>query len=358
VATMREPIRPARRATELHKRAVVIDALDVSVMNRVHLEHMHQGGVTAANYTITLGDGLDFRETVHAILAMDTVLEVNADIARPVRSVAEIAAAKSENRVGIVYGFQNATPFERDERLVRVFHALGVRIVQLAYMTGNLLADGCLEPRNGGLSLFGRAVIRELNRHGMLIDLSHVGDRSTLEAIDASAAPVAFTHANIRALADSPRNKTDEALRALAARGGVVGFTSLPGFTASDPREATLERYLDHIDYAVQLIGVEHVGLGLDFVEGHVEGTLQPTAPRWGGANVPDGTAGLVAMLPTVPPEKIRELVYRPYADGIQSSDQLPNITDGLLRRGYSDMDVLAILGGNWLRLFEQVWVA
>lgn len=344
------------RALELHRRAVVVDALDVSVMNRVHLEHMQRGGVTAANYTITLGDGLDFRETIHAILAMDAVLAANADIARPVRSVADIAAARADGRVGIVYGFQNATPFERDERLVGVFHALGVRIVQIAYMTGNLLADGCLEPRNGGLTLFGRAVIRELNRHGMLVDLSHVGDRSTLEAIDASSAPVAFTHANIRALANSPRNKTDEALRALAARGGVVGFTSLPGFVANDPRDATLARYLDHVEYAVQLIGVEHVGLGLDFVEGHAEGTLQPTSPRWGGANVPDGTAGLAAMLPSVPPDRIRELVYRPYADGIQSSDQLPNVTDGLLRRGYSDADVLAVLGGNWLRLFEQVW--
>ena len=344
------------RALDLHRRAVVVDALDVSVMNRVHLEHMHEGGVTAANYTITLGDGLDFRETVHAILAMDAVLEANADIARPVRTVADIHAAKAENRVGIAYGFQNATPFERDERLVGVFHAIGVRIVQIAYMTGNLLADGCLEPRNGGLTLFGRAVIRELNRHGMLVDLSHVGDRSTLEAIDASEAPVAFTHANIRALANSPRNKTDEALRALAARGGVVGFTSLPGFTANDPRDATLERYLDHIEYAVNLIGIEHVGLGLDFVEGHVEGTLQPTSPRWGGANVPDGTAGLAAMLPSVPPEMIRDLVYRPYADGIQGSQQLPNVTAGLLGRGYGEADVLAILGGNWLRLFEQVW--
>ncbi len=118
------------RAADLHRRAMVVDALDVSVMNRVHLEHMHEGGVTAANYTLTLGDGLDFRETVHAILAMDAVLAANADIARPVRTVADIHAAKAENRVGIIYGFQNATPFERDERLVGVFHALGVRIVR------------------------------------------------------------------------------------------------------------------------------------------------------------------------------------------------------------------------------------
>lgn len=345
-----------RAALDLHRRAIVIDALDVSVMNRVHLEHMHAGGVTAANYTITLGDGPEFTETVELIRAMDGVLAANADIVRPVRTVAEIQAAKRENRVGIIYGFQNSTPFQRDERLVAVFHALGVRIVQIAYMTGNLLADGCLEPRDAGLTLFGRAIIDELNRLGMLVDLSHVGKRSTVEAIDHSAAPVAFTHANVRALANTPRNKGDEALLALAARGGVVGFTSLPGFVANDPREATLDRYLDHIDYAVQLLGVEHVGIGLDFVEGHVEGSLQPTAPKWGGANVPDGTAGLAVMLPEVPKERIAELVYRPYATGIASSDQFPNITEGLLRRGYSEVDVLAILGGNWLRLLGQVW--
>jgi membrane dipeptidase len=343
-------------AQDLHRRAVVIDALDVSVMDRVHLERMLRGGVTAANYTITLGDGLEFEETVRAIRAMDAVLEANADVARGVRSVADIEAAKREGRVGIVYGFQNATPFGRDERLVAVFRALGVRIVQLAYMTGNLLADGCLEPRDAGLTLFGRAVIEELDRLGMLIDLSHVGERSTREAIDHSTNPVAFTHANCRAIANTPRNKRDEALRALAERGGVVGYTSLPGFVSNDPRKATLERYLDHIDHAVDLIGVAQVGIGLDFVEGHREGSLQPTSPRWGGANVPDGTAGLAAMLPEVPADRIAELVYRPYATGIAASDEIPNITDGLLRRGYADEDVLAILGGNWQRLFATVW--
>jgi membrane dipeptidase len=341
---------------DLHLRAIVIDALDVSVMDRAHLERMRRGGVTAANYTITLGDGLEFEETVRAIRAMDAVLEANADIVRGVRAVADIQAAKREGRVGIIYGFQNATPFGRDERLVGVFHALGVRIVQLAYMTGNLLADGCLEPRDAGLTLFGRAIIDELNRLGLLVDLSHVGERSTREAIDHSAKPVAFTHANVRAIANTPRNKRDDALRALAERGGVVGFTSLPGFVANDPREATLHRYLDHIDYAVELIGVEHAGIGLDFTEGHREGSLQPTSPRWGGANVPDGTAGLAVMLPEIPADLIAELVYRPYATGIAASDEIPNITEGLLRRGYADDDVLAIMGGNWLRLFGEVW--
>jgi len=343
-------------AGRLHRDSIIVDALDVSVMDRSHLEHMRDGGVTAANYTITLGDGHAFQETVERILAIDDHLAANADLVRKVTTVADIRAAKRDGVVGLIYGFQNSTPVEGDERMVRVFAGLGVRIVQVAYMTANLLADGCLEPRNAGLTEFGRAVIRELNRTRLLIDLSHVGDRSTLEAIDASEAPVAFTHANARALSPSPRNKTDEAIRALAARGGVVGFSSLPSFVSEDPRDATLERYLDHIDHAVGLVGIEHVGLGLDFVEGHVPGSLQPRAPKWGGANLPAGNAGLAKMLPERLRADAAALLYLPYAKGISGSLELPNVTAGLLRRGYSNADVRRVLGENWLALFERVW--
>jgi len=345
-------------AVRLHRDAIVIDALDVSVMDRAHLEHMRTGGVTAANHTITLGDGHDFREAVHRILEVEGILAANSDIARRVTSVAEIRAAKADGVVGLIHGFQNSSPFEGDERLVGVFAALGVRIVQLAYMTANLLADGCLEPRNAGLTEFGRAVTRALNRTGILVDLSHVGDRSTLEAIDASEAPVAFTHANARALSPSPRNKTDEAIRALAARGGVMGFSSLPSFVSEDPRDATLAQYVDHIDHVVQMVGPAHVGLGLDFVEGHVPGSLTPRAPRWGGANLPSGSAGLSKMLPERLRADAAALLYLPYARGIQGSAEMPNVTTELLRRGYAEADVRAVLGGNWLRLFGRVWGA
>ena len=353
---MAEQATERHRAEPLHRESIVIDALDVSVMDRTHLERMRAGGITAANYTITLGDGFDFQETVERILAFDAHLVANADLARKVTNVAGIRAAKADGTLGIVYGFQNGTPFEDDVRLVRVFAALGVRIVQPAYMTANLLADGCLEPRNAGLTEFGRAVLTELNRERILIDLSHVGDRSTLEAIDHSAAPVAITHANARALCATARNKTDEAMRALAARDGVIGFTSLPGFVTDDPREATLTKFLDHIDHAVALIGVRHVGLGFDFTEGHVPGSLQPRSPKYGGTNLPGGAAGLAAMLPPELRDQAAALIYAPYAKGIANSAELPNVTEGLLARGYSEADVRAILGENWLRLFESVW--
>ena len=344
------------QARALHERSIVIDALDVSLPVREHFEHMRAGGVTAANYTITLADGFDFRRTVQEIRAFDNRLEQNADILRPIRSVAEIKAAKREGRVGIIYGFQNATPIERDLRLVEVFARLGVRIIQLTYMTANLLGDGCLEPRNAGLTYFGREVVRELNRCGILVDLSHVGDRSTLEAIDASAVPVAFTHADCRSLCGSPRNKTDDAMRALAARDGVMGFTPLPFFVTDDPRDATLARYLDHIQHAVDLMGVEHVGLGMDWIEFQTVATLTPEAAvQWGGVSLP-GKLGLETMFPEHLRPEAAELVGTPYARGISNVSELPNVTEGLLERGFGESDVAKVLGGNWLRLFAQVW--
>ena len=206
-------------------------------------------------------------------------------------------------------------------------------------MTATSWPTAASRPRNAGLTEFGRAVTRELNAQRLLIDLSHVGDRSTLEAIDASEAPVAFTHANARALSPSPRNKTDEAIRALAARGGVMGFSSLPSFVSEDPRDATLERLpRPHRPRRADRRG-RHVGLGLDFVEGHVPGSLQPRAPRWGGANLPAGNVGLSKMLPERLRSQADALIYLPYAPGIAGSAEMPNVTEGLLRRGYSEAD-------------------
>jgi membrane dipeptidase len=326
-------------AASLHARSVVLDMLDISLINRPHLEHMREGGVTAANVTITLQHG--FQETVALIRDFDRRLEDWADLIRPVRCADDIRRAKDEGRIGMIYGLQNGSPIENDLRLVQPLHALGIRVVQLAYMTGNLIGDGCLEPRNAGLTVFGRAVVRELNRTGMLIDLSHCGERTSLETIDASEAPVAFSHACARGLCSHPRNKSDEAIRALAARGGVMGVTSLSAFVADDPAKANLERYLDHIEYVVELVGIEHVGLGLDFTEYVPADVLVPV--KWGGTHVPTGLDGIVEW-------------PIPYATGIDGSARLPSVTEGLLGRGLSQADVQRVLGGNFLRLLEQVW--
>ena len=247
----------------------------------------------------------------------------------------------------MILGVQNTSPVEGDVRLLDALRCLGVRIIQLTYMTGNLVGDGCLEPRNSGLTLYGTRVVREMNRLGLLIDLSHCGERTTLEAIATSEAPVAVTHACTRHLCGSPRNKTDEAMKALAAAGGVMGVTSLANFVSDDPAEADLDKYLAHIEHAVDVMGIDHVGLGMDFV------TFQPpdfvSPAKWGGSQIPADTYSGGPPLSTWP---------IPYARDVDDSTKFPNITEGLLRRGYSAKDVEKILGLNFLALFERVWRA
>jgi membrane dipeptidase len=192
------------RARALHERAIVIDCLDVSQHDAIHWQNMKQGGVTAANVTITAT--ADFKETCRLIANFNNRIEAHSDLVMRVRTVADIFEAKRTGRVGMIYGFQNATPIEGDLRFIQLFRDMGIRIFQLTYMSANLVGDGCLEPRNGGLTKFGEAVVQELNKRRILIDLSHVGHRTTMDAIERSAGPVAFSHACARALCKNPRN--------------------------------------------------------------------------------------------------------------------------------------------------------
>lgn len=329
------------RARALHERAIVIDCLDVSRHDEQHWRNMRAGGVTAANATITVF--ANFQDTCRLIAEFNNRIAAHADLVRPVRSVADIHAAKREGRVGIIYGFQNTSPIEGDVRFIQLFRDLGVRIIQLTYNAANLVGDGCLEPRNAGLTTFGKAVVKEMNRCGILVDLSHVGHRSTMEAIEVSEMPVAFSHACARGLAASPRNKADEAIKALAAKGGVMGITPLATFVADDPRAADLARYCDHIDYVANLVGVDHVALGMDFTENMPYDFLVPVA--WGGVQ-------RSGVRPSLSPWPI------PYARDIDDATKFPNVTRELLRRGYREADVEKVLGGNWLRLFARVWGA
>jgi membrane dipeptidase len=324
---------------KLHEDSIVLDMLDVSKMDRVHLEKMRDGGVTAANVTVTLQHG--FQETVELMRAFDNRFDEWDDLIVPVRSTSDIRQAKTDERVGIIYGVQNACPIENDLRLIQPLHSLGLRVVQLAYMTGNLIGDGCLEPRDAGLTLFGGHVVQQLNEIGILIDLSHCGERTTLDTIEQSQTPVVFSHACAARVSVHPRNKSDAEIRALAERGGVMGVTSLAAFVSGDPGEANLDRYLDHIEHVIDLVGVEHVGLGMDFVEGTPREAIVPV--KWGGTHVPAGLKGLTDW-------------PIPYARDIESSDQLPNVTAGLISRGYDDDAVQKVLGGNFLRVLDEVW--
>lgn len=330
-------------ARRIYDQAIVIDGLNVSNWNsQAVFASLRNGGVTAFNATIATWE--NYRQTLDEIQTWLARYEEYIDTLMPIHTAADIRRAKETGKVGVILGFQNATPIENDLGHLAVFHALGVRIIQLSFHERSLLADGCYESANGGLSNFGRDAIREMNRLGILIDLSHVGEQSTLEAIEHSEKPVAVTHANCKGYFDRPRNKTDEAVRMLAERGGVVGATAICSFLKTQ-FESTLDDFLDAIDDMVQRIGPDHVGFGIDFTQD------QPRS-FWRYIGSQQGTSyPAVFQDPNVHWEE-----FKLYPDDLATPDELPNLATGLQRRGYSDDEIAGILGGNWLRLLDQVW--
>jgi membrane dipeptidase len=323
-------------SASVHADSIIIDGLEISAWNEETLTRLRQGGLTAVNATVAVHEG--FRDTVSNIAEWYRMFDRYSSLIMPVRTTDDIRRAKELGKVGLIFGFQSTSPIEDDLYLLSIFKELGVRIIQLTYMNRNYVGDGCLERTDCGLSGFGLEVVEEMNRLGILIDLSHVGYTTTMEAIEASEKPVAFTHANPRALCDHPRNKTDEQIKALTGKGGVIGANIFPSFLAAGSK-ATIEDVVDVIDYLVDLAGIDHVGIGTDFTEGQTREWFD-----WLLTGKSKKEPGMTIEYPIVNPE------------GIQSAADFPNITQALLARGYAEPDVRKIIGENWLRLFEQVW--
>ena len=245
-------------ARRLYQEALVIDGLNVSNWDSPAVfESLHAGGVTAFNATVATLE--NFTQTLDNIAAWLGRFRTYQETVLQVKSVEDILRAKRENKVGVILGFQNATPIENDLERLALFRALGVLIIQVTFHERNLLGSGCYERRDDGLSHFGVDAIEDMNRLGILIDLSHVGIRSTIEAIEASEKPVAITHANAKSYYDVPRNKTDEAIERVAEGGGVIGATAIAAFLRTG-YSSKLADYLDAIDDMVSRVGVDHVG--------------------------------------------------------------------------------------------------
>jgi membrane dipeptidase len=333
-------------ACRIYNGSVVIDGLNVSNWDSPAVfQSLSSGGTTAINATIATWE--NFQETLAHIASWGGRFEQYKGTLLQVRTVDDIARAKREGLVGVILGFQNASPIENRLERLALFHGLGVRIIQVTYHERNLLGNGCYERRDDGLSNFGIDAVREMNRLGILVDLSHVGERTTLETIEVSEKPVAVTHANSKAYYDVRRNKAEDAVKLLAGKGGVVGATCITSFLKTGP-SSTLNDYVDAIDNLVELIGIDHVGIGTDFTQDQPEsfwlyiasqqGTKYPNAftdpSRSWGVNDP-------ALYPAE----------------LQTPDDFPNLASALVGRGYTAEDTSKILGGNWLRLFREVWV-
>ena len=269
------------------------------------------------------------------------LLEQRPDRTLLVEREADLERAKRDGKLGIVLGFQGGMPLARNPHLVRVFHRLGVRIIQLTYNEGNALAPGVLEPSDGPLTSLGRQAVQEMNRSGVLVDLSHVGRRASLDAIELSADPVIFSHSNPRALHENPRNITDEQMRACAAKGGVVGLATFSAFVGdtTDGRHPGLDDYFRQMDHALALVGPDHVGIGTDIF-------LDPTDGVWWRA-----------VTGRLYPEVSQGMTYETHnVAGFMHHADFPAVAEALLARGYDEATVGKILGDNWRRVFRQVW--
>jgi len=327
-----------QNARKVYDEAIVIDGLNVSAWSSPNVyDSLHAGRVTAINATIAVWEG--FRETMDHVAAWLARFEEREDTLAQGRTADDVLQAKRDGRTAVFLGWQNASPIENDLDRLALFYELGVRVIQVTYNERNLLGNGCYERVDDGLSNFGRDAIGIMNDLGILVDLSHVGDRTTLETIEASQKPVAFTHCNAREFVDHVRNKPDDALKALAERGGVVGANAWPSFLRKG-YESTLADYADAIDDLVERVGIDHVGIGTDFCQDQPYSFFQ-----WIFAQ--QGTKIREIPLPIPDPH------YHP--QDFEAPDKMPGLATELMGRGYSGEDTSKVLGGNFLRLFREV---
>ena len=319
---------------DLHNDSIVIDGLICAKWERALFEDMAKGGLTAANCTVSFWE--NFEGTVRNIVEMNELIEASSDLLLKVRTTEDIHRAKREGKTGVMMGFQNANAYEDQIGYVKVFKDLGVGIVQMCYNTQNLVGTGCYE-RDGGLSGFGREIVAEMNKHGVLCDLSHVGPNTAKEVIDESKQRVAYSHCLPNGLKEHPRNRSDEELKYIADKGGFVGVTMFTPFLRAGVN-ATIDDYVEAIKYIYNIVGEDAIGIGTDFTQGHGHDFFEYLTHDKGYAR------RLTRFGEIINPK------------GIRTVGEFPNLTEALLRNGFSETQVRKIMGENWVTLLKDVW--
>lgn len=305
------------------------------------------GWIDVVSQTVgEVGNGPDrFRSAVEGIAFMDRFVAEMPSLFVKATSAADLRSAKAAGKVAIVYNFQDTTPLEGDASRVATFKALGLRVVQLTYNKRNLAGDGCLERANAGLSDFGRQVIAEIERNTLLLDLSHSGQRTTAEGIAEAKRPPAITHTGCRDLVDLPRNQYDRELRALADKGGVVGIYLMPFLrTQGQPGRDDLIR---HIEHAVKVAGEDHVGIGTDnpLLGYRIDDDTRKRHReffedrRKRGISAPGEAADVLNLV-----------------EGYNEAPRYSRLADDLAAHGWKAARIDKVLGGNFVRLFGEVW--
>lgn len=319
----------------LHDDLIVFDGLIISNWGNEVFRAMRQGGLTAANCTCSVWD--NFRDTMLNIGQWNRMFSDYGDMITKAVSVDDIRRAKREGKTAIVLGFQNTSAFEDRIEFVELFKQQGVGIVQMTYNTQNFVGSGCYESTDSGLSDFGHDIVAEMNRVGMLCDLSHVGPKTSEDVIRVSQKPVAYSHCLPSGLKPHPRNKSDEQLRLIADHDGFVGVTMFPPFLKRG-NDSTLDDYVEAIDYIVNLVGEDRVGFGTDFTMGYGSRFFEYL-------NRDKGTG-----------RQLTEIWEVEFPKGLKSIADFPNLTAAMQRAGWGEGKIRKIMGENWLGLLDRVW--
>lgn len=340
------------RAIDLVKSSTVIDMLSPFAISpsksrqwltkpetftSADLQHYRDSGINAVNIAVGLGGPEAFLNTLEFVAQWDGFLAHHSETMKRIDSAADIDAARAAGKIGVIVGLQNSEHFRKPDD-VDMFYSLGQRVSQLTYNARNMIGNGSTERRDDGLSDFGVAIVERMNKVGMCVDVSHCGDRTTLDAFEVSKKTVLITHSNCRAITGHVRCKTDEAIRKMAAQGGVMGITGVRMFVKKD-EPTTVESVLDHYDHVRKLVGPEFLGVGSDIdLFGYDAMPANERAALHAGYKA--------------------SYAFRDKDDieGLDHPRRMFNLTEGLIRRGYSDAEIHGILGGNFRRVLPNIW--
>lgn len=316
---------------------MIIDGLQINNWSREIFREVRRGQVDAVHATVGVWE--DLAAAMTRIGAFRRLCRDNADLVRIVTSIEELHEAKDAGVLGIVLGFQNSSMLGDDPEMAQIFADVGVRVVQLTYNIANHLGSSCWEPNDAGLTRVGQRMVSALNQAGVLIDISHVGNLTGSHAVDASSKPIAITHGNPQSFCDSPRNKPDWLIDAVARRGGVIGCTLYPMFIGGS--SVSLDQYCSMLGDLAARVGVNHVAIGSDAVLGWPADALAwMRSGRWDR------------------PSQAATPQFPDWPSWFSGPADFPKLSAGLAQTGFTPSERDAILGLNWMRLFAEVFPA
>ncbi len=316
-----------------------IDALQYANWSENIFRQMREGEVDAVHVTIAYHE--NFRETVANIEQWNSFFERFPGLIFQGKTGDDVRLARETDRTAIFFGFQNPSPMEDDIRLLEILHALGARFMQLTYNNQSLLATGCYEKNDPGVTRMGREVIAEMNRIGLVVDMSHSAEGSTLEAIEISDRPIVITHANPAFWHPALRNKSNEVMQALGETGGMLGFSMYPHHLKNGSN-CSLESFCEMIAAAAETMGIDHIGLGSDLCQDQPDSVVEwMRVGRWTKkVDYGEGSASNAG--------------FPPMPNWFNDNRDFRNIEQGLLDVGFNVEDTSKIMGNNWLRFFDE----